>query len=222
MADGTSHEITLVGQFTGLRARVDGTEIPLERRLRPWEVALSLLSFGLVVGGALGGLLGAIAWLVNNRLVRSSARAPIRVLGMLGVTVLAGLIWFGIAFSIAPTLTLTTGTCLNGIHEGVTLTASSVSPVSCTSPHDNEVIGTFDYTPAGAFPGAAALQAYAETVCLPAFRSYVGIDLTASRLNVLPVIPTSETWAKGSRQVGCIALSGDGTKLTNSVKGTGS
>jgi hypothetical protein len=189
-ADGTTHQITLAGQLTGLRAVVDGTEIPLERRLRPWEIALSGLPFGLAVGGAIGGLIGAMAWLMNNRLARSTARAPIRVLGMLGVTILAALVWFGIAFAVAPTASLTAGTCLNGIREGATLTASSVSPVACTSPHDNEVIGTFVFTRNGPFPGDAALQTYAETVCLPAFKSYV-------------------------------VLSGDGTKLTNSVKGAG-
>jgi hypothetical protein len=218
MADGTSHEIALAGQYTGLRALVDGTVIPLERRLRPWEVFLVILPLALVtLGGLIGGLIGGVGTVVNSRLAQTSARTAIRALGMLGVTVLAAVIWFGLAFAIAPTLVLTTGTCLNGIREGATVTASTVSPVACTSAHDKEVIGTFDYTPNGQYPGDAALQTYAEAVCLPAFKSYVGIDLTASQLNMLPVIPTAESWAK-SRQVACVVLSGDGTKLTKSVK----
>jgi hypothetical protein len=220
LTDGTTRAIELKGQYAGLRAVVDGTELPLEPKLRTWELLLVVLPFGLVVGGAIGGVIGAIGMVVNSVLVRTSARTPVRVVGMLGVAVVAGLIWFGIAFLLAPIPTLTAGTCLSGIHEGATVTSSTARPIACTSPHENEVVATFDYPGDGPFPGDAAFHAFAETNCIPAFGTYVGIDFQSSSLNMIFVAPNSDTWLKGDRQVACVALTGDGSLLSTSVKGS--
>jgi hypothetical protein len=220
LTDGTTRAIELKGQYSGLRAVVDGTEIPLEPKLRPWELLLVVLPFGLVVGGAIGGVIGAIGFVVNSVLVRTSARTPVKVVGMLGVAAIAGLIWFGIAFFLAPLPTLTAGTCLSGVHEGATVTSSTARPIACTSPHENEVVATFDYPGGGAFPGDAAFQAFAETNCIPAFGTYVGIDFESSSLNMIFVAPTNDTWLKGDRQVACVTLTADGSLLSTSVKGS--
>ena len=69
--------------------------------------------------------------------------------------------------------------------------------------------------------GDAALQSAAGQGCPPRFAAYVGIDFTASRLDILPVIPTQVAWQAGTREISCVALTTDGTKLTGSVKGSG-
>jgi len=100
------------------------------------------------------------------------------------------------------------------------VTTANTRAVECASPHDNEVIGAIRYEGQDAFPGAAALQSYAETACIRAFGTYVGIDFQTSSLNMMPVLPTDLTWAKGDRQVVCVVLAADGSKLTGSVEGT--
>jgi hypothetical protein len=63
MADGSERRLFLAGQMTGLRAIVDGTEYPVERRLAPWEVVLAVAPIGLVpiLVGGVGLLTGGIA-----------------------------------------------------------------------------------------------------------------------------------------------------------------
>lgn len=222
MADGSTREVALTGQYLGLRATVDGTEIPLEEKLRPWQIVLVFLPLALIVlGGLIGGLIGAVGFAVNSLIARSAARGPVKALGMVAVAAIAGLVWFGIAFSLAPTLHFTTGDCVNGIHEGAVITTSSSRSVACAAPHDNEIIGTFDHPSSDAFPGQAALESYAASVCIPAFQAYVGVDFAQSSLDMIPVLPTNETWGKGDRQVACVVVTRDGSQLTNSVKDSG-
>jgi hypothetical protein len=62
LAGGVERRLFLAGHLTGLRAIVDGTEYPIERRLAPWEVALSVVPIGLVplLVGAIGLLTGGL------------------------------------------------------------------------------------------------------------------------------------------------------------------
>ena len=94
--------------------------------------------------------------------------------------------------------------------------------MDCSSAHDGEVVGSFDVQAAAgaAYPGTGALQTAASQGCPPRFADYVGIAFEASRLNILPVVPTQVAWQAGTREVSCVALTTDGTKLTGSVKGT--
>jgi hypothetical protein len=139
---------------------------------------------------------------------------------MLGTIVVAAVLWFGIALALAPVPKLAVGTCVNGIHEGAQLSADSYRPVSCSVAHDNEVIGVVQYTGNGGYPGQAALVSFAEQPCLAAFASYVGIDFQSSVLTMIAVTPSDVTWAKGDRQIGCVAIGPEGSPMTSSVKGS--
>ncbi len=48
----------------------------------------------------------------------------------------------------------------------------------------------------------------------------MGLDFGASRLDILPVVPTQVAWEAGVREVSCVALTTDKSKLTGSVKGS--
>jgi hypothetical protein len=218
MPDGTTKELRLTGQWTGFRAIVDDQEIEIERKLRPWEVALTFLPLILLLGGVLGALLAIGAAAINARLARSGLGVPIRAVGMISVALVATGLYFGTLLLIAPLPRLTVGTCVNGLHEGATVTTSVTRPVDCAAPHENEVIASVDYTPDGAFPGEAALADFATTQCLAMFASYVGISFDQSTLDMLPIVPTQVSWAKGDRSVACVVLATDRGPLTGSVR----
>ncbi len=94
MADGTERRLRLTGQLVGLRAVVDGTDYPIERRLAPWELALAVLPIGLVPAavGGIGILTGGIATGVAFALFRLPWPAPARVAGWAGLVAVAGVV----------------------------------------------------------------------------------------------------------------------------------
>jgi hypothetical protein len=63
-----------------------------------WPLAL------VVVGGAIGGLCGGVAWAINTRIMSSSMAAPARY-GLCVLTgIIAGVVWFFAAMALAPVL----------------------------------------------------------------------------------------------------------------------
>jgi hypothetical protein len=220
LPDGTTTELRLTGQWSGLRASVNGADLPLEPRLPRWVVVLSFLPFVLIIGGLIGALFAIGGLAVNTALARRAIRAPIKAAAMLAVTALAIGLYFGTIVAIAPVPSLTAGTCVNGIHEGATVTAATTRAVSCASAHENEVIGNLTHPGSGSYPGMTVLLDYGQNPCLDAFRAYVGVDFEVSSLMMIEVVPTDVTWLKGDRLISCVVLPSDGTKLTGSVKGT--
>ncbi|GAA1198244.1 hypothetical protein F4556_004375 [Kitasatospora gansuensis] len=64
---------------------------PLEG-LETWQKALSILPIALlVVGGAIGGALGAGAFFINTKIARKPLATPAKALAMVGVIAGAGL-----------------------------------------------------------------------------------------------------------------------------------
>lgn len=57
-----------------------------------------------------------------------------------------------------------------------------------------------------------------EDACFDNFKSYVGKSYSESSLEVTAMYPTEQTWAKGDRDIVCVALPGDSTTLSRSVK----
>jgi hypothetical protein len=103
--DGTTTELTLAGQWTGLRAVVNGAQLPLERPLARWEVALAFLPFLLVIlGGLLGAMFAIAAVAINFSLVRRTISPPVKALAMVAVTVVAVALWFVAVSAIRGTL----------------------------------------------------------------------------------------------------------------------
>jgi hypothetical protein len=220
MTDGTSTELQIGGQLTGLTATVNGTVIPLQRRLARWEVVLVFAPLVLVLGGLLGGVFAAIGAGANTQVVRRIRSMPVRIGVMLGTTVAVVGLYLATLVAIAPVPRLEVGTCVNGVTDGTDITLDSSHAVNCNSAHDHEVVGETRYRGNGPFPGNEALGSFAQTPCIAAFRSYVGIDFGASTLDMALILPTDLTWAKGDRLISCVVVSRDGTPLTGSVRGT--
>ena len=221
LSSGATTELRLDGQWTGLKATVNGVQTALEPPVPRIVVALIFLPLALaVLGGAIGGAIGAVTAGVNLTLSRQSMRTPIKLLSMVGATILGAAVWFGIAFVASPIPTLTTGDCLNGIRAGAELTASAYRPVSCATSHDNEVFGSFESSATGPFPGGDALLDAAQAPCAAMFGSYVGIDFQASTLEAIIITPSDVTWVKGDRTIACVAIAPNGGKLTGSIRGT--
>ena len=221
LPDGTVTELELSGLWTGLRATIDGQQLQLERRLARWEIVLTFLP---IVLGLIGGLFGALfaigASAVNSRVARSGLSAPIRAIAMIGVTAIAGGLFFGAALAIAPIPELKTGTCHNNVLDGETVTVQSSRGVSCSVAHETEVIGTLVHPGNGPFPGVPTLVTFGQTPCLDAFLSYVGVDFGTSSLDMIVVVPSEIGWAKGDRTIACLVVTTDGSRISGSVKGT--
>lgn len=115
---------------------------------------------------------------------------------------------------------LAVGTCFD-VPNGDTV--STVTQHPCTEAHDAEVFSVSQYTaPDGTYPDSSAFDDYAATTCEPAFESYVGETIDASPYDVGYIFPSSDTWGNGDRQITCYATNVDGSKLSQSIKGSGS
>jgi hypothetical protein len=175
-------------------------------------------------GGLIGLLIGGAAAALSMVVARARLGIPAKVGVMLGLTAAAVVVYVGavIALTVATTSveTLQTGTCLDGIHPGVTVTADVTKPVDCAATHDDEIVGVVSYTAAGAYPGQAAVESFAEAPCVTAFGTYVGIEFGSSNLDMMTITPSELTWARGDRQISCVAITRDGSQLTGSVKGS--
>jgi len=77
-------------EVNGVRHRT-GPRVPVVLRV------LALLPFLLAVGGALGGLVGALGVVANLAVARTRSPAIVRALIMIGIGVVAYVIWYAIA-----------------------------------------------------------------------------------------------------------------------------
>jgi len=220
--NGVPSDLRIAGQFSGLRAQVNGLDIPLEQRLAPWETVLSLLPFALIaVGGLVGGVIAGVAVGFNTMLVRRIPLVPLRAAVLVVVAALSFGLWYTTVRAIVRAPNLTAGTCLNGVHEGAALSSTTTHAVACTSVHDSEVVGTYATGGTGAYPGQQSLLRLGEAPCRSQFSSFVGTDLESSSLTMLLVVPTDQTWADGARQITCLVVASNGGPLTGSVLATG-
>ncbi len=221
---GQIHLVKVTGAWTGLRAIADGWDTPLEPAVPLWSRLLILLPLLLVVGGLVGLMLGAVAAALNAIVGRSSADIRKRAAVMVLLTVLAAAGWAaaGAALTSVPAtrVSYATGTCLNGIAPGIDLVSQAPTTVDCSTAHDAEVVGTYNADPAPSYPGESSLMTSAAYQCPTLFKDYVGTDFGSSKLDILPVVPTEIAWAAGTREISCVAITTDGSKLTGSVRGT--
>lgn len=97
---------------------------------------------------------------------------------------------------------------------------TSLSVVPCVEPHTHEAYFTADH-PDGPYPGATALEVFAEQQCVGAFADYVGIEVAESRFYFTYLYPSVSTWNdKEDRQVVCFVVSRD-ELVTGSLKDAG-
>ena len=97
---------------------------------------------------------------------------------------------------------------------------TSLSVVPCVEPHTHEAYFTTDH-PDGPYPGATALEVFAEQQCVGAFADYVGIEVAESRFYFTYLYPSVSTWNdKEDRQVVCFVVSRD-ELVTGTLKDAG-
>ena len=95
--------------------------------------------------------------------------------------------------------------------------------VDCDEPHDGEVYFVDEVDIEGDdFPGVPALAAEIERQCTGSpFEEYVGTPYRSSEIGLFFLHPIEDGWERGDREFVCIAVEMDGSRLTESVEGSG-
>jgi hypothetical protein len=92
--------------------------------------------------------------------------------------------------------------------------------VPCDKPHALEAYSIITST-GTTYPGADALQVFAEQSCIDKFFDYVGVELSQSILYYTYVYPSVASWNnKSDRSVICFIYKATEPLLTTSVKGS--
>ncbi|MEX1249276.1 MAG: septum formation family protein [Acidimicrobiia bacterium] len=91
--------------------------------------------------------------------------------------------------------------------------------VSCDGPRDVEAFfwAEFNDEP---FPGDEYIADAAADTCAEAFEVYVGTTVGQSQYDLDWIVPSEATWAEGDREAVCLVVSGTGSPLTGTVKGS--
>lgn len=134
------------------------------------------------------------------------------MLVMLGAATLLAACGSGNVFS------LEVGTCYQD--PGAVDEVSDVETVDCGEAHDYEVFALFDLDD-GDYPGQEAVGEAALQGCFLDFEQYVGRDYQSSELDMTWLIPTSDSWGDGDREVVCTLFEFAGGQLTGSMKDSG-
>ncbi len=91
----------------------------------------------------------------------------------------------------------------------------------CTEEHTHELYAVEPYDEGDVFPGLAALDAFAERVCVAKFEPYVGVSVFDSTLTFSWLVPTLASWNNNKdRDVLCVVGPFDSSTLSVSVKGS--
>ena len=114
---------------------------------------------------------------------------------------------------------LAIGTCFD--EPTATTDISTVEKHACTEAHDAEVFHVAEYSES-AYPIQLSIDNFLDTACVPAFETYVGESFdTNETLEMGYFYPNREGWDNGDRTFTCYVVRNDGTKLSQSVKGSG-
>jgi hypothetical protein len=100
---------------------------------------------------------------------------------------------------------------------------STVEKHECTESHDAEVFHVVEYSGSDDYPISLTFDNFVDEQCIPAFATYVG-DTFEEReeLGMGYFYPSNDTWDDGDRTVTCYLGNIDETKLTKSLKNSGS
>lgn len=132
-------------------------------------------------------------------------------LGVLGLALGASTL-SGCGFS--SVMRVAVGTC---VQVPSTPSAYSLETVSCSSPHQAEVIALPTIVGAD-YPEAERLQSRAKSECEKAFHPYVGKPAEDSALDLLWLTPSRESWERGDRQIVCLAAANGQQTLRGSIR----
>ena len=193
--------------------------------------AIASLVFG-IIGGILFGLIFGIIALVQTKKTgqkgRGLAIAGLALTGawiaLLGIVIVAAIITgddnanrdaggqLTTGGSVAAT-DLAVGDCLNGLEDGKEFT--DVPAVPCAQPHEGEVFAVFNLS-GGSWPGEATVSKKSEDGCNQRLQTFAPKAVDDPKVSLYSLQPTESTWARGDREVTCIAVTE--TKVTGSVK----
>jgi len=105
------------------------------------------------------------------------------------------------------------GDCLNDLHDSTDVL--SLPAVPCAQAHEGEVFAVFDL-PAGPYPGPTAVDEQSTAGCNARFGDYSSVDPAEQLLDV--VYPLPSNWARGDREVACIATPAAGGLTRGSLR----
>jgi len=113
---------------------------------------------------------------------------------------------------------VTNGDCINIPERDSVMTLEAIP---CAQPHDAEVYDL--YAMAGSsYPGEVAVEDIAAERCLRGFDPFVGLAYEDSELDVFWLQPTEDSWKDiDDREIACLVVALDGSKLTGSMRGSG-
>jgi len=112
--------------------------------------------------------------------------------------------------------TLAVSDCINPGAPGAAVT--DVMTVDCTVAHESEAYASIVMADP-VFPGAQAVADQANAGCTSQFKTFVGIDYSASQLSYNFYFPTAASWAQGDREILCLVLD-RAAKTTGTLKST--
>jgi predicted Ser/Thr protein kinase len=107
---------------------------------------------------------------------------------------------------------LSVGTCVDRAEPGA-------ATLPCSQPHGAEVFGIVA-APYQRFPGATALDAFADGACQSLFDDYLGIAYEQTMLGFKPLPPAAPDWNAGVRTVACLLLPFPADAVQGSMRGS--
>lgn len=115
-----------------------------------------------------------------------------------------------------PEAVLEVGGCLGDLPPDGQI--SGLPLVPCDEPHHGEVYAEFTST--NSTFSDASLSSEAERLCAEAFSPFVGTSIERSNYTIALLVPTASGWARGDREITCIATRVDGSATIGSAKGS--
>lgn len=147
---------------------------------------------------------------------------------MLGVVplVVSGCSFLGIGSSSKPSVPaydasvfhLSAGDCIVP-PTSIQAQVSKLKVVNCHEAHTQEVFALIKDNAGSDYPGAAALESFANAGCLQHFQPYVGVAYEDSSLFYTYLLPSVRSWTEEDRTVVCV-ITTTGQPLTSSVRGS--
>lgn len=97
---------------------------------------------------------------------------------------------------------------------------NSVATTECTEAHTGEVYSVTTLKN-DTMPSRDEMDELVHNTCYETFEAYVGTSPEETTLDYTAMSPTKQTWAKGDREIVCIAVRTDDEQLTESVRDSG-
>lgn len=99
----------------------------------------------------------------------------------------------------------------------------SFPKVSCSEPHDGEVVGVVSFSAGSSatYPGDEPALLQALSICRPEYEEYLGVGAGVKLIDLSVYSPVKSSWDLGDREIICAAQRITGEKLTSSVRGKG-